>query len=170
MADKLTDYLQEHPCKGFRPVPFDFVTYYARGERCFERRIDDLLTVYLSMETEELVGCKIKGVKHLFTAHECGVPMPGSIIVKDRFLEEENDDPNEMAYYVPGTGSAPGELYINAGHPAWDDIAAATQLVLDAEKKRSPKNGSPARRAGKKRPSGAQRRRTKAISTTPRNC
>jgi hypothetical protein len=83
MADKLTEYLQEHPCKGFRPVPFysemgDFVTYHARGERCYERRIDDLLTVYLSMETKELVGCKIKGVKHLLqTAGEPFVSLNG---------------------------------------------------------------------------------------------
>jgi hypothetical protein len=70
MADKLAEYLQAHPSKGFLPIPFysesgDFVSYYARGERCYERRIDDLLTIYLSMRTDELVGCKIKGVKHL---------------------------------------------------------------------------------------------------------
>jgi hypothetical protein len=69
MADKLTEYLQQHPCKGFRPVPFysemgDFVTFHARGERCYERRIDDLLTVYLSMETKELAGCKADSILH----------------------------------------------------------------------------------------------------------
>jgi hypothetical protein len=61
----------------------------------------------------------------LFTASEHGVPMPGSIIVKDGFLEAENEDPRELAYYLPGTGGAPGEIYINAGHPAWADVAAA---------------------------------------------
>jgi len=70
MADDLMDYLKTHPCKGFRPAPRysapgDFVTFYFREERAFARRVDDLLTVYLSMETKELVGCKIKGVKHL---------------------------------------------------------------------------------------------------------
>ena len=70
MEQDLKQYLAEHPCKGFRPVPHyfpagDYVTFYAKPERCFAERVDDLLTVFLSDETGEMVGCKIKGVKHL---------------------------------------------------------------------------------------------------------
>jgi hypothetical protein len=73
MPQDLKQYLQEHKCKGFDPVPHyfpngDFVTYYFRNERSFEQRVDELLTVYLAMETKELVGCKIKGVKHILSA------------------------------------------------------------------------------------------------------
>ncbi len=70
MAQDLKQYLAEHPCKGFKAVPHyfpgeDFVTYYHRDERCYSRRVDSLLTVYLSLETHQLVGCKIKGVRQL---------------------------------------------------------------------------------------------------------
>ncbi len=108
MADKLTEYLQEHPCKGFRPVAFysemgDFVTYYARGERCYERRIDDLLTVYLSMETKELVGCKIKGVKHLLqTAGDFFVSINGGKVKLAFFFalgEKVARDPEQKRLY-----------------------------------------------------------------------
>ena len=70
MADDLKEYLKTHKSKGFHPVPHysalgDFATFYFRDERAYAERVDDLLTVYRSMQTKELVGCKIKGVKHL---------------------------------------------------------------------------------------------------------
>lgn len=70
MVEQLNDYLDQHPCKGFDPKPFyskagDFVSFTFRNERAFEKRIDNLLTVYLSVENKELVGCKIKGVRKL---------------------------------------------------------------------------------------------------------
>jgi hypothetical protein len=79
MAKDLKQYLEEHKSQGFRPVPHyfasgDFVTYYFRDDRCYAQRVDDLLTVYLALETHELVGCKIKGVKHILeTAGNFGV-------------------------------------------------------------------------------------------------
>jgi hypothetical protein len=73
MERDLNQYLAENPCKGFRPVPHyfptgDYVTYYVRDERCHSERVDDLLTVFLSDETKEMVGCKIKGVRRLLDA------------------------------------------------------------------------------------------------------
>jgi hypothetical protein len=70
MAENLTQYLDEHPCQGFNPVPHyfaegDFVTYYFRGERSYAQRVDDLLTVYRTFDTHELVGCKLKGVRQI---------------------------------------------------------------------------------------------------------
>ena len=70
MADDLMEYLKTHECKAFHSTPQysalgDFVTFHFREDRAYAQRIDDLLTVYRSMETKELVGCKIKGVKHL---------------------------------------------------------------------------------------------------------
>jgi hypothetical protein len=79
MAENLTEYLQGTACQGFKAVPHyfasgDHVSYYFRNDPCFARRIDDLLTVYLSQDTRELVGCKIKGVRHILdTAGEFGV-------------------------------------------------------------------------------------------------
>ncbi len=115
MADKLTEYLSEHPNKGFHPIPFyselgDFVTYYARDERCFERRVDDLLTVYLSMATKELVGCKIKGVKHLLQTAGNFLVSIGSGQVKLAFffaiVEKVASDPIQKRYYQELTSIA----------------------------------------------------------------
>ena len=50
------------------------VSYYFRNERCYAQRVDDLLTVYLALGTDELIGGKIKGVKHILdTAGTFGV-------------------------------------------------------------------------------------------------
>jgi hypothetical protein len=70
MANELTEYLKGRPFQGFHPHPFyskegDFLTYYFRGDEAYADRVDDILTVYRSMESNELVGFKIKGVRHL---------------------------------------------------------------------------------------------------------
>ena len=83
MAQNLSEYLEEHPCKGFDPVPHysaagDYVSYFFRNERCFAQRLDELVTVYLAMDSRELVGCKIKGVRHILeTAGKLGVSLDG---------------------------------------------------------------------------------------------
>ncbi len=76
MAENLKDYLAAHTCKGFNPVPHyfasgDYATCFFSEERCHEKRVDDLVTVYLSNETKKLVGCKINGVKHILDS-ACG--------------------------------------------------------------------------------------------------
>src|SRR5262245_22209287 len=79
MAKDLKEYLEGRKGKRFQAVPHyfangDYVTYYLRNERCHAQRVDDLLTVYLANGTKELVGCKIKGVKHILqTAGDFGV-------------------------------------------------------------------------------------------------
>lgn len=70
MVQTLKEYIKANPCKGFKSVPNyfpsgDFLTFYTRDVRCFERRVDDRLTLYLEVGTEDLVGCKIKGVRHI---------------------------------------------------------------------------------------------------------
>lgn len=81
MAQNLDEYLATHQPKGFRPVPHyssqgDFVTYYFRNDPCYAERVDDLLTVFVTFDTKELVGCKIKGVKHILrTAGNFGVSL-----------------------------------------------------------------------------------------------
>jgi hypothetical protein len=81
MAENLIEYLAEHPPQGFQPVPHyhsdgDFVTYYFRNDRCYAERVDDLLTVFVSFESKELVGCKIKGIQQILrTAGNFGVSL-----------------------------------------------------------------------------------------------
>jgi hypothetical protein len=57
----------------------DFVAVHLRDKPFYSERIDDLLTVYKSCDSGELIGCKIKGVsllakniKHMFHITDCG--------------------------------------------------------------------------------------------------
>jgi hypothetical protein len=70
MAETLMDYLANHPFQEFRSVPQyfetgDFLSYFIRDEQSYAKRIDEYLTVYHSITSEEIVGFKIKGVRHV---------------------------------------------------------------------------------------------------------
>ena len=67
---ELKQYVQANKAKGFRPRPYistegDFVAFFMRDEDHYAKRVDKLLTVYLSMKTGKLVGCKFKGVRRI---------------------------------------------------------------------------------------------------------
>lgn len=52
----------------------DLVIYYFRNAASYAQRVDELLTVFRSFETNELVGCKIKGIQNILrTAGTFGV-------------------------------------------------------------------------------------------------
>jgi hypothetical protein len=66
----LSEFLREtRPAKaGFHPWPLytaegDSLTFYVKDEESYGERIDDLLTIYKSIQTDEIVGCQIKGVR-----------------------------------------------------------------------------------------------------------
>lgn len=93
MEKNLTEFLENNRPKGFRQIPHyfpngDFVSFYFCNDRCYAERVDDRLTVYLSMATRELVGCKIKGVRQaLQTAGDFGVDLDlGKIRLKFLFF------------------------------------------------------------------------------------
>ncbi|CAN5252962.1 hypothetical protein BH10PLA2_BH10PLA2_20060 [soil metagenome] len=70
MVQSIKDFIKSHPAGPFVSTPHyfgegDFVTYYVSDEPAFEERIDELVTVYHSIATKEIVGCKIKGVKRI---------------------------------------------------------------------------------------------------------
>jgi hypothetical protein len=86
----------------------------------------------------------------LFAVCERGVPMPS--IIRVRPFTEEGDDPDEIAYYQPGLGDAPGEIAINAGHPAWQNLAETprrkTYVILVNFWRRKRRAGPGGRRVG----------------------
>ncbi len=92
MVQDLKQYLAEHPCKGFKPIPQyflegDFITWYHKDVRCYARRVDDMLTVYLAMDDHQVVGCKITGVRQLLeTAGEFGVTVTGTSVKPGYFF------------------------------------------------------------------------------------
>lgn len=61
--------------KGKRPGKFearplyvpegDCLTFYFKDDEAYAERVDELLTVYRSMKSDELVGCQIKGVRFI---------------------------------------------------------------------------------------------------------
>jgi hypothetical protein len=72
MANDLMDYLAGKEARNFRPHPQysrdgDFLTFFFRDDDAIAKRVDELLTVYVSAETDELVGAKIKGVQRILS-------------------------------------------------------------------------------------------------------
>lgn len=70
MAQELMEYLRGRSTQKFSSVPHyfpdgDFVTFYASDVRCYAERVDELLTVYRQVGSNDLVGCKIKGVRRI---------------------------------------------------------------------------------------------------------
>lgn len=83
MATTLKDYLRSHEPGEFRAAPHyfptgDYLTYFVSDERSYAKRLDDVVTVYLAMGSDRLVGCKVKGVRHILkTAGAFGVGVDG---------------------------------------------------------------------------------------------
>ena len=56
------------PSRKFQPKPFydeesDSITFYISDAPSHRKRIDPLVTLYISSETEEIVGCHLKFIK-----------------------------------------------------------------------------------------------------------
>jgi hypothetical protein len=81
----------------------DFITYYFSNAECYGHRVDDLLTVYLSMDGDELVGCKVKGVAHILgklgsfgiDLHETNIKL-SLLFIGGAFVSEPGDN---IEYY-----------------------------------------------------------------------
>lgn len=71
-SESLQEYLDSHwnaprSATG-RPQYFkdgDYVSFFFKDDLCHAQRTNDHLTVYLSDDNGEIVGCKIKGVSQL---------------------------------------------------------------------------------------------------------
>jgi hypothetical protein len=79
----LTAYIKQNSPKAFRAAPVyfptgDFLTYLLKDGPCVAERLDDVVTVYVSRETRELIGFKVKGVSHILKkARAFGVGVAG---------------------------------------------------------------------------------------------
>lgn len=65
---ELRKFLNENP-PGKQFVPYcylseeaDALTVYFEGDADYSKRLNDHITLYLSIETNEIVGCRIKGI------------------------------------------------------------------------------------------------------------
>jgi hypothetical protein len=68
---KLTDFLKANPpAKQFVPYTHlnqeaDVLTVYFEGDADYSERLNDHVTLYRSIDTNEVVGCRIKGIADL---------------------------------------------------------------------------------------------------------
>lgn len=70
--DRFKKYISENKPPPFSPRPLyvaeaDSVLFFIDDSDYFAQRVDELLTVFLRVEGESLVGLEVKGVKHLLS-------------------------------------------------------------------------------------------------------
>jgi hypothetical protein len=69
MSD-FAEYLKSIPKRDFKAEPIyekktDSLIFYIRDERSYGKRINQLMTLFLSAVDDSLVGCEVKGVRRL---------------------------------------------------------------------------------------------------------
>ena len=69
-SQELMDLLSNIPNKPFQPYldynkKADAITVYFRPDADYSKRLTDHVTLFLSLDSQELVGCRIKGIKGL---------------------------------------------------------------------------------------------------------
>jgi hypothetical protein len=76
---ELTQFLKKNPpAKQFVPYchlsrEADTLTVYFEGDADYSKRLSEHVTLYLSLETHEIVGCRIKGVSGLLVPHPSSI-------------------------------------------------------------------------------------------------
>jgi hypothetical protein len=68
MAKSLMKFLETAKTKGFEPRPYfgpqeDSLTFYFDNAESYGKRVDELLTLFLSVKDNELIGFQVKGVR-----------------------------------------------------------------------------------------------------------
>jgi hypothetical protein len=68
MAKDLMKYLETARPRGFEAHPYygaeeDSLTFYFAKAESYSERVDERLTLFLSVKTDQLIGCQVKGVR-----------------------------------------------------------------------------------------------------------
>lgn len=86
-AEQIKEFLKDNPpASQFIPYCYiskeaDALTVYFEGDADFSERLNDHITLYRSVETKEVVGCRIKGISGILE------DMPNYIRVKKDGIE-----------------------------------------------------------------------------------
>ncbi len=89
---KLDTLLETAKPSGFEPRPYygheeDSLTFYFASSESYGKRVDQLLTVFLSLKTNALVGCQVKGVrKYLKRLGDFGISIKHGKVRLDLFF------------------------------------------------------------------------------------
>lgn len=102
----LTEYMEQYPePEGFEASPQyfadgDYLALYFKDECCYAQRIDDLVTVFRSSNTSDLVGFKIKGVAGLAKHVSSFIGIhDNNIHVNLLLLSASGNSPAKNSYY-----------------------------------------------------------------------
>ena len=109
-TDALMSYLRSRPVSTtFTPCAYygseeDAMVFYFRNGPDYAKRVNEWLTLYLSMEDGELLGCQVKGIARVLEdIGHFGVDIThGSIKVSILFLAflgSASEDPGAREYY-----------------------------------------------------------------------
>jgi hypothetical protein len=86
-------YLETAEPKGFEPRPYfgpeeDSLTFYFDNTESYGKRVDDLLTLFLSVKSDQLVGCRVKGIrKNLKRLGKLGIAIKHGKVRLDLFFQ-----------------------------------------------------------------------------------
>ena len=92
MAKDLMKFLETAKPKGFEPRPYfgpeeDSLTFYFDSTESYGKRVDELLTLFLSVKKNELVGFQVKGVRrHLKRLGQFGISIKHGKVRLDLFF------------------------------------------------------------------------------------
>ena len=100
MAKDLVEHIRARTPKSFKPSTTyganeDSLVFYFREDEAHEDRIDELLTLYRANDSEDVVGCQVKGIRHrLDGLGKFGVVIKGEAMKLDLLF-------HLLAYTVP---------------------------------------------------------------------
>ena len=120
---ELARFLQDNPpAKQFVPYchiskQADAMTVYFEGDADYSKRLSDHVTLYLSLETDEIVGCRIKGISGILS------DLPNYISV-------DHDDVNLSVIFLAFRGGADDDVSKAVNELA--RVASEREMVLEA--------------------------------------
>lgn len=104
-TETLAESIRRNPHKGLKVAPQyfpegDFVTLFVSGGLFYADRVDDLVTVYRSEDTDQIIGCKIKSVNSILQNFSgFGVLIEDhTVSIGLLFFGAANDDERRDAY------------------------------------------------------------------------
>lgn len=108
MSNDLKEYVFRQKPKPFRQEPYycatgDFLSFFWKNEDHYAHRVDDLVTVYISRESKQPVGCKVKGVRSvimdkvgMFFNHDKRIKLSYLILAGKAMSHESFEDEDEV--------------------------------------------------------------------------
>lgn len=105
--------------EGFKPTVYcgeeeDALFFYFKNDPDYRKRINNRITLYISQETEEIVGCQIKGIRSILEDLPYFIAAEHKrfrlSVVFAAFLGTVEDDDSRRAYRELGRAASEADL------------------------------------------------------------